>query len=131
MQKVLFVCVHNSGRSQIAEAFLNRLAKGKAVATSAGTDPNLHVNPSVVEAMLEVGIDISNQRPKPLTLEMLENVDRVITMGCSAEGVCPTSFIPTENWELEDPKGKPIEEVRQIRDEIKAKVEELAEEFQS
>lgn len=127
----MFVCVHNSGRSQIAEALFNHLVKGKAIATSAGTKPNLRINPTVIEVMVEVDIDISNQRPKPLTPEMLENADRVITMGCSVEGVCPTIFIPTEDWELEDPKGKRIEKVRQIRDEIKAKVEELAKEFQS
>jgi arsenate reductase len=130
VKKVLFVCVHNSGRSQIAEAFFNHLAKSKALATSAGTKPASQVNPTVVEAMLEVGIDLRNRKPKLLTLEMLENADRVITMGCSVEEVCPASFIPTEDWELEDPEGKPVEKVRQIRDEIKAKVEALIREFQ-
>ena len=125
MKKVLFVCVHNAGRSQMAEAFFSRLAEGKALALSAGTEPASRVNPVVVGAMREVGIDISHQKPKLLTLEMLENVDRVITMGCGVEGVCPASFVPTEDWELEDPEDKPIEKVRQIRDEIKAKVDEL------
>lgn len=114
----------------MAEAFSNYLAKGGAIATSAGTKPSSQVNPVVVEAMREVDIDIRSQRPKPLTPEMLENADRVITMGCDVEEVCPAGFIPTEDWELYDPKGQPIEKVRQIRDEIKAKVEELARELQ-
>jgi len=130
MKKALFVCVHNAGRSQIAEAFFNHLAEGKAVATSAGTKPAAQVNPTVKEAMREVGVDISNQTPKPLTLEMLENADRVITMGCGVEGVCPATFVATEDWQLEDPEGKPIEKVREIRDEIEAKVRKLIEEIQ-
>lgn len=75
--------------------------------------------------MREVGIDISRQKPKMLTFEMLENVDRVITMGCSVEKACPASLVPTEDWKLDDPEGKPIERVRQIRDKIKTKVDEL------
>ena len=114
----------------MAEAFFNYLVKGKTSATSAGTKPSSQVNPVVVEAMLEVGIDISKQKPKPLTLEMLKSADQVITMGCGVEGVCPASFIPTEDWELEDPKGQPIEKVREIRDEVKARAEELVNEFQ-
>jgi protein-tyrosine-phosphatase len=125
MKKILFVCVHNAGRSQIAEAFFNQMAKGKAKGFSAGTQPADKVNPIVIEAMREVGIDISRRKPKMLTLKMLEDADRVITMGCGVEGVCPASFVPTEDWELEDPEDKPIEKVRQIRDEIKAKVDEL------
>jgi protein-tyrosine-phosphatase len=113
----------------MAEAFFSRMAKGKAVATSAGTEPAQQVNPVVVEAMREVGIDISRRKPKMLTVKMLEDVDRVITMGCSVEGVCPAGFVPAEDWELEDPEGKPIERVRQIRDEIEAKVEALIREL--
>ncbi len=93
-----------------------------------GTQPADKVNPLVVEAMREVGIDISRWKPKMLTLKMLENADRVITMGCGVEGVCPASFVPTEDWQLEDPEGKPIERVRQIRDEVKARVERLIKE---
>ena len=130
MKKVLFVCVHNSGRSQMAEAFFNRLAKGKAVAISAGTKPALQVNPIVGQAMLEVGVDIRNQKPKLLTSEMLENTDRVITMGCNVEQACPAALVPTEDWELEDPEGKPVEKVRQIRDEVKVKVWALIKELQ-
>lgn len=126
MTKVLFVCVHNAGRSQMAEAFFNWIAKGKAEATSAGTRPSGKVNPTVVEAMREVGIDIGLHRPKMLTLEMLDDADRVVTMGCSVEKSCPASFVPTEDWELEDPEGKSMEQVRRIRDEIKARVERLA-----
>jgi len=129
MKKVLFVCVHNSGRSQMAEAFFNKLAEGKASASSAGTDPAPQVNPVAVEAMREVGIDISRQKPKALTFEMVEKTDRVVTMGCGVEGVCPASFVPTEDWELDDPAGKPLDEVRRIRDQIRARVTELLKEL--
>jgi len=125
MKKVLFVCVHNAGRSQMAEAFFNQIATGKAVAISAGTQPANEVDPVVVEAMREVGIDISRQKPKMLTFEMLKSADRVITMGCNVAEACPASLVPTEDWELDDPEGKPIERVRQIRDKIKTKVDEL------
>ena len=123
----MFVCVHNSGRSQIAEAFFNQLTKGKAVAISAGTQPAAQINSTAVTAMREVGMEIGDQKPKLLTLEMLEGADRVITMGCYTAEVCPASFVPTEDWDLDDPDGKPVEEVRQIRDKIKARVEELVE----
>jgi arsenate reductase len=121
----LFVCVHNSGRSQMAEAFFEHYADGKAKAFSAGTRPASHVDQTVVKAMREVGIDISSKRPKALTLEMLDGADRVITMGCGVEGVCPATIVPTEDWQLEDPEGKPIEKVREIRDEIEARVKKL------
>ena len=129
MKKILFVCVHNAGRSQIAEAFFNHYAKGKAQAFSAGTHYASRIDPTVVEAMAERGIDISNKRPKILTLEMLGVADKVISMGCGVEGVCPATFVPTEDWQLEDPEGKPIEQVRAIRDEIEAKVKTLIEEI--
>jgi arsenate reductase len=109
----------------MAEAFFNLLARGKGVATSAGTRPAATVNPTAVKVMREVGIDIGKQKPKSLTLEMVEGVDRVITMGCSVAETCPASFVPTEDWELADPEGKSIEEVRRIRDEIRARVEAL------
>jgi len=127
MKTVLFVCVGNSGRSQMAEAFFNRAAGGKARAISAGTKPASAVDPKTIEVMREVGIDISGAKPKALTMEMLEQADRVVTMGCGVEGVCPASFVETEDWQLEDPKGKPLEEVRRIRDEIRAKVMKLLE----
>ncbi|MBI2836168.1 MAG: arsenate reductase ArsC [Chloroflexi bacterium] len=131
MKTVLFVCVHNSGRSKMAEALFNRLAAGRAIALSAGTQPGDSVNPVVVEAMREVGIDISGSLPKALTPEMMEQADRIITMGCGtdAEAVCPASFIETEDWALEDPHGKPLEQVRAIRDEISARVEKLIEQL--
>jgi len=123
--QVLFVCVHNSGRSQMAEAIFNHYAKGEALAYSAGTRPASHIDRNVIQAMKEVGLDISKQRPKILTPEMMVDVDRVITMGCGVEDVCPATFVATEDWWLEDPDGKPIEKVREIRDEIEAKVKAL------
>jgi arsenate reductase len=129
MKKVLFVCVHNAGRSQMAEAFFNQMAKGKGKGSSAGTQPSEKVNPTVVEAMREAGIDIGRRKPKVLTFEMLEHAARVITMGCSVEQACPASFVTTEEWQLDDPEGKPIEQVRQIRNEIEARVERLIEEL--
>ena len=124
---VLFVCVHNSGRSQIAEAFFNHLAKGKALAISAGTQPANEINPVVVAVMREIDIDISRNKPKALTMDMVEKADRMITMGCGDEAgaVCPASFIETEDWALEDPKGESLQEVRKIRDEIKTRVAKL------
>ena len=124
---MLFVCVGNAGRSQMAEAFFNQAAGGKARAISAGTKPADAVDPQTIEVMREVGIDISGNKPKALTMEMLEQADRVVTMGCGVEGVCPASFVETEDWQLEDPKGKPIEEVRRIRDEIRTRVLRLLE----
>lgn len=130
MKTVLFVCVHNSGRSQMAEAIFNELAKGKTRAVSAGTQPAEDVNPVVVEAMREIGLDISANRPKLLTVDMIEGADRMITMGCGADAgaLCPASFIETEDWALEDPKGKGIETVRKIRDDVKTRVAKLIEE---
>lgn len=127
---VLFVCVHNSGRSQMAEAFFNQLVKGKANALSAGTNPDIAVDSTVIKAMQEMGIDISDNRPKALTLEMVEQASKVITMGCGVEGVCPATFVETKDWELEDPKGKTLDEVRKIRDEIRAKVVDLLKEIE-
>ncbi|MCH8864020.1 MAG: arsenate reductase ArsC [Chloroflexi bacterium] len=129
-KRILFVCVHNSGRSQIATAFFNRLAGGVAVATSAGTSPAAQVNPIVAGAMLEAGIDIRGAKPELLTPEMVENTDRVVTMGCGVAEVCPGSLLPAEDWGLEDPAGKPVEKVREIRDEIRSKVEGLIQELQ-
>ena len=128
---VLFVCVHNSGRSQIAEASVNKLSQGRVKAISAGTSPAEAIDPMVVKVMREDGIDISRQKPKGLTPEMIEQADKVITMGCRVEEVCPATFVETEDWELEDPKGKPIERVREIRDEIKSRLIKLLEESSS
>jgi arsenate reductase len=129
MKKVLFVCVENAGRSQMAEAFANYYGKGKIVASSAGNKPANNVNPTVVEAMKEKGIDISTNKPKLITFQMGQATDLVITMGCNAEGICPGPFFkPTVDWKLEDPKDKPIEKVREIRDEIERRVQKLIDE---
>lgn len=126
---VLFICVGNAGRSQMAEAFFNQLAKGKARAVSAGTSPADVVAPETVQVMVEAGLDIRGAKPKLLTEEMLAQVGRVVTMGCGVGGVCPAAFVPTEDWGLPDPKGKPIEEVRRIRDEIRKRVAGLWQEM--
>jgi arsenate reductase (thioredoxin) len=118
MKTVLFICVHNSGRSQMAEAFFNKLAGGKATAISAGTEPSVQVNPTVINVMKEIGIDLSPNKPKKLTLELLQSADKAITMGCGVEKSCPAALIPMEDWNLEDPNEKSIEEVRKIRDVI-------------
>jgi protein-tyrosine-phosphatase len=129
MKTVLFVCVGNSGRSQMAEAFFNQLANGKARAISAGTNPAANVEPTVVKVIKELGIDISGNKPKPLTPEMIDQANLVITMGCGAEAACPASWVETRDWGLEDPKDKPIEKVREIRDEIKTRVIALLKEI--
>jgi len=126
MKKLLFVCVENAGRSQMAEAFVNRYGKGKVTASSAGIKIAEKVNPLVVEAMKEKGIDISMNQPKLLTIRMSEEADLIITMGCGTQELCPGPFFKaTIDWKLEDPKGKPIEKVREIRDEIETRVKEL------
>jgi protein-tyrosine-phosphatase len=128
--KVLFVCVENAGRSQMAEAFANYYGRGKLIASSAGVMLADRVNPVVVEVMREKGIDISQNRPKLLTPKMAEEADRIITMGCSVENVCPAPLLKNVvDWGLEDPKGKSIEKIRQIRDEIEKRVEELISEL--
>ncbi|MFJ6344565.1 arsenate reductase ArsC [Pseudarthrobacter oxydans] len=121
---VLFVCVHNAGRSQMAAAFLTSLSKGAIEVRSAGSQPADKINPSAVEAMAEVGIDMSAEVPKVLTTEAVKESDVVITMGCGDE--CP--HFPGkryEDWVLEDPAGKGVELVRPIRDEIRGRIEDL------
>ena len=129
MKTVLFVCVHNSGRSQMAEAFFNRLAGGRARAVSAGTDPDGTVDSTVVQVMGEAGIDINNRQPKALTPEMIDRADMIVAMGCGVEDVCPAIFVEAEDWELEDPKGKEPNEVREVRNKIRARVMNLLEEL--
>lgn len=129
MKGVLFLCLHNSGRSQMAEAFLNSLANGRARVASAGTDPAGQLNPTVVQAMAELGLNLSGHAPKLITQEMVAQSDLVITMGCSIEEACPATLAPTEDWSLEDPQGKPLEEVRAIRDEIRERVRKLVAEM--
>jgi len=129
VKRVLFVCVHNAGRSQMAEAFFNALAGGKAYGLSAGTEPAALVNPVVVQAMKEVGIEISQTSPKRLTLDMIQKADKLIRMGCQMDQFCPTGLVPMEDWQLEDPHGKGLEEVRKIRDEVRRRVQELLSEL--
>ena len=130
-QRVLFVCVHNSGRSQMAEAFARELSGGRLDAESAGTEPTTGLNPVVVEAMWERGLDITGQRPKLLTPEMARRADRVFTMGCYADGACPAFMLDAEDWALDDPHGQPIERVRLIRDDVEARVRALIAESQA
>jgi arsenate reductase len=123
--KVLFVCVHNSGRSQMAEAFARELGAGAVEVESAGTVPGGRLNPVVVEAMAESGIDISGATPKIIEQSMVDAADLVYTMGCAIDEACPAVFIPSEDWGLDDPAGQPIETVRVIRDQVEARVHEM------
>lgn len=121
--KVIFACVHNAGRSQMAAAFYNTLS-GANDGISAGTQPGQRVHPEVVEAMKEAGIDLSDAKPQLLTDDLAKQADMLITMGCGE--ACP--YVPglkREDWPLEDPKGQSVERVREIRDQIKLKVKEL------
>ncbi len=124
MKYVLFVCTHNAGRSQMAQAFFERYAPADVRAESAGQEPAERVWPNVVEAMAEVGIDIAGRRPKKLDLEMQLHADWAITLGCG--GACP--YVPTmvEDWQIPDPAGLSLEETRPIRDLLEQKVRELA-----
>jgi len=127
---VLFVCVHNAGRSQMAAGFMEKLSNGKVTVLSAGSAPKDSINPIAIQAMAEVDIDIANNQPKILTTEAVKESDVVITMGCG--DTCP--FYPGkryEDWVLDDPAGQSIEKVRVIRDQIKVKVEELLSSFTS
>jgi protein-tyrosine-phosphatase len=126
MAAVLFVCLHNAGRSQMSQALFARAAAGRHEAESAGSvaDPAGHVHPAVVDVMAELGVDLSGRRPQPLTTELAERADVVVTMGCG--DACP--FIPGTryvDWDLPDPKGLPVAEVRAIRDEIARRVDAL------
>jgi arsenate reductase (thioredoxin) len=121
MATVLFVCLHNAGRSQMSQALFERAANGRHHALSAGTTPAEHVHPEVVEVMRELGIDVADRRPQLLTRELAEQADVIVTMGCGDE--CP--YIPGKryvDWDLPDPKGRPLDEVRATRDEIGRRV---------
>ncbi len=125
---IMFVCVHNAGRSQMAAGFMRELGGDRVEVLSAGSAPKDSINPIAVEAMMELGIDIANQKPKILTPEAVQQSDVVITMGCG--DACP--YYPGkryEDWKLDDPAGQGIEPVRVIRDEIKARVENLLQEI--
>jgi arsenate reductase (thioredoxin) len=128
MATALFVCLHNAGRSQMSQALFERAAEGRHRALSAGTTPGERVHPEVVEVMRELGIDLAGRTPRVLTTELAEQADVVVTMGCGDE--CP--YIPGKrylDWELEDPKGRPLDEVRATRDEIDRRVRELVHEL--
>jgi arsenate reductase len=128
MARALFVCLHNAGRSQMSEALFTRAAAGRHEARSAGTTPGVRVHPEVVEAMNELGLDLATRLPRALTQEDTEWADVVVTMGCGDE--CP--YIPGKrylDWDLPDPKGRPLEEVRRTRDEIGRRVRELLDEL--
>jgi protein-tyrosine-phosphatase len=129
-KSVLFVCVENAGRSQMAEGFFRKYAPRGYTTLSAGTKPSGDINPLVIEVMKEIGIDISNQKSKEITEDMIRNSTKIVNMGCMDKSFCPTFFIPNVmDWGIEDPKGKPMEKVRKIRDEIDTKVRELAAEL--
>ena len=126
MKKVLFVCVENAGRSQIAEGFFKKYAPEGFEAVSAGTKPVDNLNPIAIEVMKEIGIDISNQKSKLVTNEMINDSESVVNMGCMDKESCPALFVEDiADWGIEDPKGKSIEQVRQIRDTIESKIKEL------
>jgi len=128
MAHVLFVCLHNAGRSQMSAALFERAAEGRHEASSAGTTPAERVHPEVVETMRELGVDLAGRTPRKLTRELAEQADVVVTMGCGDE--CP--YVPGKrylDWDLPDPKGRPLEEVRETRDEIARRVAELVAEL--
>lgn len=127
MKRILFVCVHNAGRSVMAAAFCNALSAEAVQGISAGTEPQGHAHPEVVDVMREIGIDIAEHTGTMLTDEVIRDAERVITMGCAVDsGACPAiRYAVTDDWDLPDPKGKPMGEVRAIRDDIRARVEQL------
>ena len=125
-KKILFVCVENAGRSQIAEGFLRKFAPKGFEPCSAGTKPTGEINPLAIEAMKEIGIDISKQNPKILSDEMINSSYKIVNMGCMDKESCPALFVKNIlEWNIEDPKDKPIDKVRKIRDEIEIKVREF------
>ena len=125
MTRVIFACLHNAGRSQMAAAFFNQLADpARARAESAGTTPGNRVHPEVVEAMKEVGLSLAGAKPRLLTPELAQTADILITMGCGDQCPVVPGLVPVD-WPLDDPKGRPLPEVRRIRDEIRARVKQL------
>ena len=119
-KNILFVCVENAGRSQMAEAFFKKYAKNQFHVISAGTSPSSHLNPVVVLVMNELGIDLENQKPQLLSSSMIENSNKTVNMGCMDKESCPSLFVKdVDDWNIEDTKGKSIEDVRKIRDQIK------------
>jgi arsenate reductase len=130
LKKILFVCVENAGRSQIAEGFAKHYGNGKVEAISAGTMPSSEINPLAIRVMQEKGIDISKNKPKLITNQMVQEADTIIVMGCSAQGFCPAPLLgKVTDWNIEDPKGKPLEKVGEIREQIEEKVRPLISEI--
>jgi arsenate reductase len=131
-KNVLFVCVENTGRSQMAEAFFKKYAKNQFNVISAGTSPSSHLNPVVVSVMNELGIDLENQKPQLLSSSMIENSNKTVNMGCMDKESCPSLFVKdVDDWNIKDPKGKSIEDVRKIRDQIKNDVLNLLNSIES
>jgi len=125
-KSILFVCVENAGRSQMAEGFFNKYAQREYEAISAGTRPVSQINPVAIQVMGEVSIDISKQKSKEITDDMIRNSSKIVNMGCIEKESCPTLFLhDLSDWNIEDPKNKPIEKVREIRDEISVRVKDL------
>lgn len=126
LKRILFVCVENAGRSQMAEGFFRKYAPKGYEVISAGTKPTLEINPIAVDAMKEIGIDLSTQKPKLLTNEIIKNSILNVNMGCMDKTECPAVFMKNSlDWNIEDPKGKSIEKIREIRDDIEKKVRQL------
>ena len=131
-KNILFVCVENAGRSQMAEAFFKKFAKNRFNVISAGTSPSSNLNPIVVSVMGEIGIDLKNQNPQLLSSSMIENSNKTVNMGCMDKESCPSLFVKdVENWNIDDPKGKSIENVRKIRDQIEKDVLNLLDSLES
>lgn len=125
-QTVLFVCIENAGRSQMAEGFFRKYAPREYVPLSAGTTPTEKINPLAIQAMKEIGIDIADQKPKVLTDEMIRKSSKIVNMGCMDRQSCPALFVNNMiEWSIPDPKNKPIDEVRKIRDEIEIRIMEF------
>ena len=131
-KNILFVCVENAGRSQMAEAFFKKYAKNQFHVISAGTSPSSHLNPVVVSVMNELGIDLKNQKPQLLSSSMIKNSNKTVNMGCMDKESCPSLFVKdVDDWNIEDTKGKSIEDVRKIRDQIKNNVLSLLNSIES
>jgi len=130
MKKILFVCVENAGRSQMAECFFKKIAPDGYEGISAGTKPASQINPLAIQAMKEIDVDISQNKSKLITNKMIEESDVVVNMGCIDKESCTALFVEgIDDWNIQDPKGKPIEEVRKIRDSIESKVNGLVSEL--
>jgi arsenate reductase (thioredoxin) len=131
-KNILFVCVENAGRSQMAEAFFKKYAKNQFHVISAGTSPSSHLNPVIVSVMNELGIDLENQKPQLLSSSMIEDSNKTVNMGCMDKESCPSLFVKdVDDWNIEDTKGKSIEDVRKIRDQIKNNVLSLLNSIES